>query len=119
MSRDQEDGHTWDPKSLHKYLYANGDPVNLLDPTGRGVLFERFILTATIVGVAAYQVFMELDPYDQQQVVAAIGCLGKTAKGYYDLIAYYINRLSNVNLPFSDEPGPPDPIDLWCSWAGH
>ncbi len=24
-----------DPKKLHKYLYASGDPVNRLDPTGR------------------------------------------------------------------------------------
>ncbi len=24
-----------DPKTLHKYLYAGGDPVNLKDPTGR------------------------------------------------------------------------------------
>lgn len=35
MSRDPEDGKPIDPKSLHKYLYANGDPVNLKDPTGR------------------------------------------------------------------------------------
>jgi RHS repeat-associated protein len=24
-----------DPKALHKYLYAGGDPVNMIDPTGR------------------------------------------------------------------------------------
>src|SRR6201987_5267575 len=35
MSRDLEDGKPVDPKSLHKYLYADGDPVNLKDPTGR------------------------------------------------------------------------------------
>ena len=35
LSRDPEDGYTNDPASLHKYLYANGDPVNLADPTGR------------------------------------------------------------------------------------
>jgi RHS repeat-associated protein len=35
MSRDPEDGHSWDPKSLHKYLYAGGDPVNGRDPRGR------------------------------------------------------------------------------------
>jgi len=35
MSRDPEDGYANDPASLHKYLYANGDPVNLADPTGR------------------------------------------------------------------------------------
>ena len=35
MSRDPEDGKPIDPKTLHKYLYAGGDPVNGWDPTGR------------------------------------------------------------------------------------
>jgi RHS repeat-associated protein len=35
MSRDPEEEDAQDPASLHKYLYANGDPVNLSDPNGR------------------------------------------------------------------------------------
>jgi RHS repeat-associated protein len=35
MSRDPEDGHMTDPSTLHKYMYAGGDPVNLADPTGK------------------------------------------------------------------------------------
>ena len=37
LSRDPEDGKTLDPRSLHKYLYAAGDPVNISrsDWTGR------------------------------------------------------------------------------------
>jgi hypothetical protein len=35
MSRDPEEGVTTDPATLHKYLYAGGDPVNKMDPTGR------------------------------------------------------------------------------------
>jgi RHS repeat-associated protein len=35
MSRDPQDGELKEPASLHKYLYAKGDPVNLKDPTGR------------------------------------------------------------------------------------
>jgi RHS repeat-associated protein len=35
LSRDPEDGQLTDPKSLHKYLYAGGDPVNAFDPSGR------------------------------------------------------------------------------------
>jgi len=38
LSRDPEDGHLKDPSSLHKYLYANGDPVNGIDPQGREAL---------------------------------------------------------------------------------
>jgi RHS repeat-associated protein len=35
MSRDPEDGIPTDPKTLHKYVYASGDPINLADPSGR------------------------------------------------------------------------------------
>ena len=35
MSRDPEDGQVGVPASLHKYLYADGDPVDGVDPTGR------------------------------------------------------------------------------------
>jgi RHS repeat-associated protein len=35
MARDPEDGDYTNPTTLHKYLYAAGDPVNLSDPTGR------------------------------------------------------------------------------------
>jgi RHS repeat-associated protein len=34
MSRDPKDGNAIDPQSLHKYLYAGGDPVNRIDPLG-------------------------------------------------------------------------------------
>jgi len=43
-SRDPEDGYIGVPATLHKYLYANGDPVNLKDPTGQ----EAIAGTATI-----------------------------------------------------------------------
>ena len=35
MSRDPENGMVKDPRTLHKYLYASGDPVNRADPSGR------------------------------------------------------------------------------------
>jgi RHS repeat-associated protein len=35
LSRDPEDGKAKIPATLHKYLYANGDPVNRIDPRGR------------------------------------------------------------------------------------
>jgi len=34
LSRDPEDGYAKDPASLHKYLYAGGDPVNMIDRPG-------------------------------------------------------------------------------------
>jgi RHS repeat-associated protein len=39
-SRDVTNGKPVDPKNLHKYVYANGDPVNGIDPTGRADFVE-------------------------------------------------------------------------------
>jgi RHS repeat-associated protein len=44
MSRDPEDGKTTDPATLHKYLYADGDPVNMRDPMGHEALFENALI---------------------------------------------------------------------------
>jgi hypothetical protein len=40
MSRDPNAGVLINPKSLHKYLYADGDPINGMDPRGREDLIE-------------------------------------------------------------------------------
>jgi len=40
LSRDPLDGKAVDPPSLHKYLYADGDPVNRIDPMGQEALIE-------------------------------------------------------------------------------
>ena len=48
MSRDPEAGKIKIPASLHKYLYAGGDPVNRIDPRGRDALLE-FQLVAYFV----------------------------------------------------------------------
>ncbi len=44
LSRDPEEGKARKTKTLHKYLYAGGDPVNAVDPTGRDLL-EWAIMT--------------------------------------------------------------------------
>jgi RHS repeat-associated protein len=49
-SRDPEDGDLFDPKSLHKYLYANGDPINGIDPMGREDLIECALLGSNGLG---------------------------------------------------------------------
>jgi len=48
MSRDPLDGKSYDPKTLHKYLYAGGDPVNQIDPSGRGEILQFLFTTADI-----------------------------------------------------------------------
>jgi len=55
-------GRNYDPVTLHKYLYANADPGNMVDPTGNfsiGSVMTAVNVTATLVGTAqsAYSVF--------------------------------------------------------------
>src|SRR5208283_1223625 len=48
LSRDPEDGKITDPATLHKYLYANGDPINGVDPMGREAYFEAALEIAIL-----------------------------------------------------------------------
>jgi RHS repeat-associated protein len=50
-----------DPKKLHKYLYAGGDPINNIDPSGRD-LVETGLIDAgeTEEGVAAYREYRDV-----------------------------------------------------------
>ena len=52
LSRDPEDGKAKDPASLHKYLYAGGDPVNAIDPMGREALIEWKLIKSLIAPAA-------------------------------------------------------------------
>jgi RHS repeat-associated protein len=52
MTTDPEDGNIFDPVSLHRYLYANADPVDNRDPLGRLTLAEALIVSV-IVGILA------------------------------------------------------------------
>jgi RHS repeat-associated protein len=53
-SRDPVAGKPVDPKSLHKYLYANGDPANGLDPTGKDAYDEYgFVIPSKVDEVAS------------------------------------------------------------------
>ncbi|MGP8173820.1 MAG: RHS repeat-associated core domain-containing protein [Terracidiphilus sp.] len=40
LSRDPEDGKVKIPATLHKYLYAGGDPINRIDPKGREAMYN-------------------------------------------------------------------------------
>jgi RHS repeat-associated protein len=45
MSKDPNAGYIDRPTTLHKYLYAGGDPVNGLDPSGRDAILQ-FLFTS-------------------------------------------------------------------------
>jgi RHS repeat-associated protein len=48
LSRDPEDGVPTDPATLHKYDYADGDPVDGTDPSGRDAVMEYTEVTVKI-----------------------------------------------------------------------
>jgi RHS repeat-associated protein len=52
LSRDPAAGHLGIPATLHKYLYAGGNPVNSLDPSGRDPV-EYVVLLGKAVKAAA------------------------------------------------------------------
>jgi hypothetical protein len=49
LSRDPEDGKSADPATLHKYLYAGGDPINGIDPSGRDSILETGAIDFDII----------------------------------------------------------------------
>lgn len=65
MSRDPKDGESAEPATLHRYLYASGNPVNALDPSGRGAIGDfvltvwRSSITQTIVYAARVVCYVE------------------------------------------------------------
>jgi RHS repeat-associated protein len=107
LSRDPEDGKAIDPKTLHKYLYVGGDPVNWIDPTGRdmfetGLVLDK-IAVATTWSVARLGVEVALCYY-----------------GIYEMLEHGINWVSGpvtaviCAMPFVPHPpappGPPPPV---------
>ncbi|MCP4712569.1 MAG: RHS repeat-associated core domain-containing protein, partial [Planctomycetes bacterium] len=67
VTQDPWMGNTYDPVSLHKYLYANGNPINRIDPSGEATLLEQntVMLVMTIL-VAATIYYLFSNPNSQQ-----------------------------------------------------
>ena len=75
MSRDPEDGNSKDPASLHKYLYAGGDPVNVIDPMGREAMIEFRLILHDLIKPAAVGLMIAADVVCAELAVVA-GVLG-------------------------------------------
>ena len=60
MSRDSYAGNMQDPKSLHRYLYCAGNPVNCIDPSGREFSFSGLLtaiaINATISAIITFPI---------------------------------------------------------------
>jgi RHS repeat-associated protein len=52
ISQDTYEGNNQDPISLHKYLYANADGVNKIDPSGNFSIAEAMVVVSIITVIA-------------------------------------------------------------------
>ena len=100
MSRDPEDGKPIDPQSLHKYLYAGGDPANRIDATGRADIITYADLSS--------------GPFQAAKIVLAVR-LACYANTLYNLIWVLLNSAVTRSLPTSaGDPAEPVAIRLAC-----
>jgi RHS repeat-associated protein len=53
FSMDPYPGGTYDPASLHKYLYAHADPINFTDPSGLSELIDSAVILRANLYLAA------------------------------------------------------------------
>jgi RHS repeat-associated protein len=55
---DQYEGQRFDPPSLHKYLYANADPINRIDPSGYSSIKQTVALAISAVLTTVSNLFL-------------------------------------------------------------
>jgi RHS repeat-associated protein len=114
MSRDPNDpqlfgsdGTPTDPKALHKYLYADGDPINGIDPEGRADYIESIFSEPVVVSSR-----LEIAVEDTGYALAKAFCF----------IAKTLARASlGIPLGMSGIPGPPGwpgPAGALCGYFG-
>jgi RHS repeat-associated protein len=105
LSRDPEAGKPIDPKTLHKYLYAGGDPVNAKDPSGRDAGVETALILTTIVTRTI-------------PAVVQFACALEIIYGFEaELVNYVTHDLAGW---VSKDPLPPPPhlLNLICAYPG-
>jgi RHS repeat-associated protein len=74
LSRDPEDGIPTDPATLHKYVYASGDPVNLADPSGRATIAPPLPATRVSAGPLEYGLIVSTISLASTTYLAATAC---------------------------------------------
>jgi RHS repeat-associated protein len=96
LSRDPEDGKIKIPATLHKYLYANGDPVNGFDPSGRADAYEYAALAAiTYVALQPFKFIFKCG--NTGRMVTVVGfLLGPTVTGIFGEIAWTLGWVSGA-----------------------
>jgi RHS repeat-associated protein len=90
-SMDSADGDRYSPASLHKYLYANADPANNIDPSGHDTISDLNLgmaaaLTLMAVSTLAYQ------ETQTHAIANLINATGGAAGEVYDQFSYAAQR---------------------------
>jgi RHS repeat-associated protein len=75
LTTDPEQGSIFDPVSLHRYLYANADPVNKRDPSGR-VTLPEVLTVLTILSVLFDILSFSFAIAGKQEISDTLGWIG-------------------------------------------
>ena len=75
-SMDTYGGSLSDPMSLHKYLFANSNPVMYSDPSGHTTTFIECIEVCAIIGMLAGESLYILGCINYSETVTAEGVFG-------------------------------------------
>ncbi|MGB0012204.1 MAG: RHS repeat-associated core domain-containing protein [Candidatus Sulfotelmatobacter sp.] len=105
-------GKVYDPKTLHKYLYAGGNPVNASDPTGRDI-FEDVSIRAWIfsqITVPAY-----LATTQGKAAVAVVYVVGTIAIAESCAFQELVEQLEDLSETRTVVKGP----GLFCNEQPH
>jgi len=86
LTTDPEEGSPFDPISLHRYLYANADPVNHADPSGRATLAEA-VVSLAIEGIIVFALSTLIGRSPQEAARDAAEAVAITALLVYGLPA--------------------------------
>src|ERR1700749_4628520 len=98
MSRDPEDGKVRDPQTLHKYLYAEGDPINGDDPTGHDDLLELAGRVAGDVNIYNGSNTVGLQKQCEAFIFAGIAKVLDTPQATTATLVAFDSYLTNVEL---------------------
>jgi hypothetical protein len=91
--QDPDSGNAYYPKTLHKYLYAGGDPVNASDPTGRDI-FEDLEIRAHLFSQITVPGYIQ-----EIGAVKLIGSAGGLAALASAAISAYLEATDAEELP--------------------
>ena len=97
LSQDPYSGNSNDPVSLHRYLYAAGDPANNCDPSGNETLSELTVTLTNQLTIAANYIGRAITIYDRIKSAADIINSAESLLDAFSNPATQTMLLDNIN----------------------